>query len=104
MSFHNRRFFLRKAGIGIAAGALAPAMMAKEYPAIFTQEKGQSPVPELALASYTTRELSLDETIAIAKRLGIRHLGLKSVHLPLDASEADCKTAADKIKAESGSR
>jgi len=53
---------------------------------------------ELALASYTTREFSLDETIAMTRRVGLTHLGLKSFHLPLDASQAECKAAADKIK------
>ena len=53
---------------------------------------------ELGLASYSTREFNLDQTITMAKRVGLKHLGLKSVHLPLTASEEECHAAADKIR------
>jgi len=56
-------------------------------------------VPELGLASYTTREFSLDATIQMAQRVNLKHLGLKNFHLALDASEADCKAAGAKIRA-----
>jgi sugar phosphate isomerase/epimerase len=52
----------------------------------------------LGLASYTTKEFSLDETIAMAQRVGLKHLGLKSFHLPIDASADQCKAAAAKIR------
>ena len=52
---------------------------------------------QLGLASYTFREFSLDTTIEYTKRLGISKIALKSMHLPLDSSEADIKAAAKKI-------
>ena len=42
---------------------------------------------KLGLASYTTRKLTLDETIKWAKRIGLTHVSLKEFHLPLKASD-----------------
>jgi sugar phosphate isomerase/epimerase len=98
MGQSNRRIFIKKTIVGMAAGAIAPGILAGErndpaFIAAYTPE-----MPELGLASYTTRELSLDDTIGIARRVGLIHLGLKSFHLPLDATEDECKAAAEKIK------
>jgi inosose dehydratase len=97
MEKQNRRTFLKTAGIGIAAGAVASDLLAMNAKPVLKHAVKNLPL-ELALASYTTREFSLDETINITRRVGLCHLGLKSFHLPLDASEAECKAAADKIK------
>lgn len=52
----------------------------------------------LGLASYTFRKFSLDETIKAAKRLGLKKVALKSMHLPLDSTPEQIKEAASKIK------
>ncbi len=99
MEKHNRRTFLRSTGIGLAAGAIAPRLFAGETSALRAFHlHGNAPF-ELGLASYTTRAFTLDQTISMAQRVNFRHISLKSFHLPLDASENDCKAAADKIKA-----
>jgi inosose dehydratase len=95
----NRRLFFKTAGTGIAAGVFVPRVLAEEIPASPSVSAGIALPLELGLASYTTKEFSLDETINITRRVGLKHLGLKSFHLPLDASEADCKAAAEKIAA-----
>jgi sugar phosphate isomerase/epimerase len=97
MEKHNRRTFFKAAGIGLAAGAVAPHLLAMKAEPALKYVGAKLPL-ELALASYTTREFSLDETINMARRVGLYHLGLKSFHLPLDASEAECKAAANKIR------
>lgn len=53
---------------------------------------------KLGLASYTLREFSLDEVIAMAKRVQLPHLCLKSMHMPLDASAAAIEAAAKKVR------
>lgn len=97
MEKHNRRVFLKTTGIGLAAGVMSTHILAGEHPASSSVSAGGT--FELGLASYTTRAFTLDETIGMARRVNLKHLGLKSFHLPLDASESDCKSAADKIKA-----
>jgi inosose dehydratase len=99
MEKQNRRTFLKSTGIGLAAGAIAPTILAGESPAWNTFHLPENTHGELGLASYTTRAFTLDETIAMAQRVNLKHISLKSFHLPLDASENDCKAAADKIKA-----
>ncbi|WP_339810597.1 TIM barrel protein [uncultured Imperialibacter sp.] len=87
----NRKDFLRTAGLAGAGMVLAPTLSSAK-PARASKYTFQ-----LGLASYTFREFSLDTTIEYTKRLGISKIALKSMHLPLDSSEADIKAAAKKI-------
>ncbi len=77
-------------------------------PAIATS--GFSPVTEksgsfadqtlkLGLASYTLRKYSLDDTIVIAKKLELKSIALKSMHMPLESSAEDLKAIAEKVRA-----
>ncbi len=52
---------------------------------------------KFGLASYSTREFSLDEVITMTQRLGLKHLCLKSMHLPLDSDDQALKRAAKKV-------
>ena len=99
MEKQNRRTFLKSTGIGITAGAIAPRLFAGEPSALKASYLPENAFFELGLASYTTRAFTLDQTIAMTQRVNLKHLSLKSFHLPLDASESDCRAAADKIKA-----
>jgi len=54
---------------------------------------------ELGLASYTFREFDLDSALAMAGRVGLVRIALKSVHLPLESSETEIRAAAAKIRA-----
>jgi sugar phosphate isomerase/epimerase len=53
---------------------------------------------KLGITTYSTRQLSLDQTIALMKRLALRHISLKDVHLALDSSPAQRREVADKLK------
>jgi len=99
MKKHNRRTFLKSTGIGLAGGAIAPRLFAGETSTLKAFHLPENTLFELGLASYTTRAFTLDQTISMAQRVNLKHISLKSFHLPLDASENDCKAAADKIKA-----
>jgi sugar phosphate isomerase/epimerase len=80
---------------GLAAGqsfAQAPA----------SQTAGQ-PTPRkypfaLGLASYTTKDFTLDQTLAMSARVGLTHLCLKSFHLPLNATPDEIAQAVAKVK------
>lgn len=52
----------------------------------------------LGLASYSLRELSLEDTIAVTKRLGMKSIAFKSMHLPLDSTKAKIEEVAKKVK------
>ena len=53
---------------------------------------------QLGLASYTTRKFTLEQTIAMANRLDLKNVCLKSFHLPMEATAAECAEAAKKCK------
>ena len=54
---------------------------------------------ELGLASYTFREFDLDSALAMAGRVGLFRITVKSVHLPLESSAAEIRSAVAKIRA-----
>ena len=51
----------------------------------------------MGIASYTFREFSLEETIAMTQRLGINKLCLKSMHLPLELSPEEIQSESEKV-------
>jgi sugar phosphate isomerase/epimerase len=94
----TRRHFLQAAGLATAtlatagrgwavAGETAPPRPSK--PAKLT----------LGLASYSLRKFDLDKTLAMTCRVGLDHICLKSMHLPLDAKPEQIAAAVEKVKA-----
>ncbi len=53
---------------------------------------------ELGIASYTFREFTLEETIAMTQRTGIKKLCVKSMHMPLDATPEELRQRAGKVR------
>ena len=52
----------------------------------------------IGLASYTLRNLKVDDVIKICKRLDLTSISLKSNHMPLESSAEDIKTVIGKFK------
>ncbi|RMG25625.1 MAG: sugar phosphate isomerase/epimerase [Bacteroidetes bacterium] len=98
---HSRKHFLRKLAAGSLAAtgltALGPAVQAAR-PATSRQPETDPPPLQLGLASYSLRKFSLDEVIQMCHRTGLRHLALKSMHLPLDANPAYIRATAAKVR------
>ena len=90
----NRNQFM-KAGGGLAAAAVFSGSMLQSKNTMAAPAKLDMP---LGLASYSFRKFSLEQTIEMVKTLGITHLALKSMHMPLDATEANIKAAAKKVR------
>ena len=100
MKKRTRRDFFRLAGMGVAAASLSP--LAQASWASPNRKAGASEkYLHLGMASYTFREFSLDDTLAMTGRLGLKRIALKSFHLPLESSEEEIKAAARKVR-ESG--
>jgi inosose dehydratase len=89
----SRRNFLRLSGAGLLA-TQAPTLLAKQRPML---TKGSGLPFELGIASYTFREFSLEETIAMTGQLGIKNLCLKSMHMPLGSTPDELKGMTAKI-------
>ncbi len=95
----TRRQFLRAAG---AAAMVATGASGQEGQAA-SKEQDQNKKESggglvLGAASYSFRKFSLEETLAMTQRLGLKYICLKSFHLPLDSNSAQIKEAAGKVK------
>jgi sugar phosphate isomerase/epimerase len=96
MSSSSRRTFLKMAGAAAAAGAL-PLSTALTQSRQEKREKRVLPF-DLGIASYTFRMFTLDQAIAMTKRVGIVKLALKDVHLPLTSTPQEIAAALAKMK------
>ncbi|MDT8300681.1 MAG: sugar phosphate isomerase/epimerase family protein [Sedimentisphaerales bacterium] len=90
----TRRQFIKIASIGAAVsltGARSSLGQVRGVQAGKQQFK-------LGLASYTLRKFNLDDTLAITKRVGLRYICFKSMHLPLDSTPAQIRSVVAKVK------
>jgi len=90
----SRRNFLRVSGAGLIA-TQAPGLLAAD---LNSNHPGPETPFQLGIASYTFREFSLEETIQMTQRLGMKKLCLKSMHLPLDLSSEDLQSQSEKVR------
>jgi inosose dehydratase len=91
----RREFFKGAAAASLASAPALAKLFGDQYP-----PRRNPRVPfELGLASYTFREFNLDQTIAMAQRVGLGRISLKDVHLPLAATDAEIAAAVGKVGA-----
>lgn len=90
----SRRRFLARAMAATAVAATAPAVGAIPP----SGSRGRAYRLKLGLASYSTRKLTLDQTLDACREMDVAYINLKDFHLPMtDAPEA---TAATRRKIE----
>jgi len=98
---HTRRHFLQASASLGAGGALAPCFInsapAAEEPVGAKASKAGA--LKLGIASYTFLKFSLDQTLAMTARVGLKYVCLKSFHLALNATPEQIAEAAEKVKA-----
>ncbi len=93
MNHPSRRDFLKAAGITVAGATALPRLSRAHDTSV--------PVAEypfkFGIASYTFRAFSLDQTIHMTKRLGLTHMTLKDMHLPLTSTPEQIADARRRI-------
>ncbi len=87
----TRRAFMESAAALAASGALAPSTSAAAPPAGRTLTLG--------VASYSTRKFTLDQTLEMAKTLGVTSMTFKDVHIPRTDSPDATRALRAKIAA-----
>jgi len=96
----HRREAMRLASLGLAAAASGtgansdPKLVAKKPTNDFHGLK-------VGLASYSTRKLSVDDTIACCKRVAVHYIALKDAHLKLTSTPEERRAVRQKF-ADSG--
>ena len=91
---YTRNEFLRLTSVATVAAA-ATSLTGSSTSSSKRKEEKQL---RLGLASYTFRNFSLDDTIKMAKQVGLTNIALKAMHMPLEASAEDIKKAAEKVR------
>lgn len=90
---YTRKEFVKITGLGLSASILSSYSLPAQ-----TKPTAQLPL-QLGLASYTLHKFSLDDAIQMTQRLGLTHIALKDVHLPLMSTPEQISAAVAKVKA-----
>ncbi|MBV9124141.1 MAG: sugar phosphate isomerase/epimerase [Planctomycetes bacterium] len=94
----SRRRFLQWTG----AAAVSLSWISRPVSAAKRGESSRKHSPgkglKLGVTSYSFRGVDLDHALAMTKRVGLKHISLKSVHLPLDASPEQIAATAAKVR------
>ena len=94
---HSRRNFLQKTSLGIAGTVSVPFLSrAATAKAVYTKHENIFPV---GIAGYTFAKFDLDKSIEMMKRLDVRNLSLKDIHLPINSSDEKIKSVLDQLAA-----
>jgi len=94
MSKSTRRRFLQTTAVVAVGVAGRTRIEAAEK----EDEKKARKLPfELGLASYSLRKFSLDDTLKMTQRVGLKHICLKSFHLPMNATDDEIAEARKKV-------
>jgi sugar phosphate isomerase/epimerase len=88
----------RRAFVGAALSVGALSRLADAEPAAPLHPEKPSPL-KLGVASYSCRKFTLDQTLDMAKVLGIKHMTFKDVHLPRTDPPETTRALRAKIEA-----
>ncbi len=98
MSTHSRRGF-----VSLAATAVASRVLPAFGEGRPTRAAGSSVAPglgfDLGIASYTFRAFTLDQAIAMTRRLRVRKITLKDMHLPMTVTADEMASVRERLKA-----
>ncbi len=97
MKKFTRRELFKISGIGLATLPFVKITSVFANKQMIDSAKIKYPV--FGLASFSTREFTLDQTIEMCKRLGLTKLALKDIHLPLNSTNEYIGEVLSKIHA-----
>ena len=90
----TRRNFIKTAGTSVIASRL-PALVPYKNAVI---SANTSDPFKLAIAGYTFTNINLDNSLVLMKRVGVKYLGVKSFHLPLESTKEIIDQTLTKMK------
>lgn len=96
----SRRNFLQQTALGLAGSVTLPLLgkSAVWQPAEKYVPEHEMPL-KVGVAGYTFAKFDLDTSITMMKRLGVHHLSVKEIHLPLNSSQETINSALAKFAA-----
>ena len=90
----NRRKFIQNAILGATGAAILPMTVSASNT---MSPKGMNPL-NLGIAGYTFAKFSIEQSIAMMKRIAVTDLSLKDIHLPVNSTDAQIASALAKYK------
>lgn len=93
----GRRHFLQLAGAG-AASLISAERGSAQTRRSSARRRGINPQFQLGLASYTLRNFGLEKTLAMTKRVGLKNICFKSMHLELDSTPVQIEAVVAKVE------
>lgn len=99
----TRRDFFGKSARAVGGASLLGVSLIAGDPETFRErntgigEEGR-PSFSLGMASYTFREFGLEETLNMTRRLGLKRIALKDMHLPLDSTPETIRETASRVR------
>jgi len=94
----NRRKFIQQTILGISGSALLPVIGHASSGPMTSMATANAPL-QIGMAGYSFAKFSLDQSIAMMKRIGLSNMSLKEMHLPLNSTDAQISAAMAKYKA-----
>lgn len=96
----TRRQFLTAAGMGLMAAGTGAAYGAYTDSPAKRKSKGEKTTDlfGIGMAGYTFAKLTIDKTIEIMQRTGVKNLSLKDIHLPLDSNQEAISSVFGKFR------
>ncbi|NCW12498.1 MAG: sugar phosphate isomerase/epimerase [Chitinophagia bacterium] len=93
----NRRNFIQQTLLGATGAALLP-LVGHASATVKPMTESKHPLT-VGIAGYTFKSFSINQTIAMMKRIGVSNLSLKDIHLPVNSTDAQINDALAKFKA-----
>ena len=95
----TRRHALRIGALRIGALSVAGSLQSSAADSDWSTKKPGDPFGglQVGLTTFSTRELSLDDTIRLLTTLGVANIALKYFHLPLRSSSAERAAVRQKL-------
>ena len=98
MNFSRRRFIQHSLQTAVAVPALAGLGVATSSSAVAQAADRAQARFRLGQASFTFRNFSRAEAIAMTRRANIDYLCINPRHLPMDSTDAECAAAAEECR------
>jgi inosose dehydratase len=91
---NNRRQFLKLAGTGVLAAGVSSVYSMPSMPVSVDKSVNTF---TLGMAGYTFKEFSVEKTIEIMKRIGVKNLSLKDFHMPMNSTQEQISAVIGKF-------
>jgi len=93
----SRRIFFKKAALGVAGTVSIPFI--SNAASFNAPDDKNGPLFPIGMAGYSFAKFDMDKSIEMMKRLQVRNLSIKDIHLPINSSDEKIKSVLAQLTA-----